>query len=271
MEKYIEQQPFSCGLSLVRNANYQYAYIDESGKVVIPFGLYSWCDPTFVCGFARVIVQRGADYKKWGIIDTLGNIVVPIKYDNIWGLRENHLDKIKAFINEKEISINLFTYKPRFLLDDLHFIASFSVDKFKSVFHVNRIDVKIDPNSKELYMQYGSNIGAVGCAFPPKAPKLSIVTNSLGDVFTLLHESEDEGKKRLEKIIYQDNIATQVPKRQGGRHHTSSDSDETDYINSNWYDPYGYIRDYNDGWGQEDVDSGLYDAYEGDYEAYYNR
>lgn len=105
MEKYIEQQPFSCGLSLVRNANYQYAYIDESGKVVIPFGLYSWCDPTFVCGFARVIVQRGADYKKWGIIDTLGNIVVPIKYDNIWGLRENHLDKKKHLSTKRKYQL----------------------------------------------------------------------------------------------------------------------------------------------------------------------
>ena len=113
MEKYIEQQPFSCGLSLVRNANYQYAYIDESGKVVIPFGLYSWCDPTFVCGFARVIVQRGADYKKWGIIDTLGNIVVPIKYDNIWGLRENHLDKIKAFIPSSSDSCNNVNTSPK--------------------------------------------------------------------------------------------------------------------------------------------------------------
>lgn len=35
--QYMEMQPFSCGLSLVRNHQYQYAYIDINNKQVIPF------------------------------------------------------------------------------------------------------------------------------------------------------------------------------------------------------------------------------------------
>lgn len=38
---------------------------------------------------------------KWGIIDTLGNVIVPFKYDKIWTLKEEYLFSIKAFTNEK--------------------------------------------------------------------------------------------------------------------------------------------------------------------------
>ena len=53
--QYTEMYQFSCGLSLVRNSQYQYAYIDYDNNIVIPFGVYSWCEPRFVCGYARVL------------------------------------------------------------------------------------------------------------------------------------------------------------------------------------------------------------------------
>lgn len=34
--QYMEMQPFSCGLSLVRNHQYQYAYIDIWNRQIIP-------------------------------------------------------------------------------------------------------------------------------------------------------------------------------------------------------------------------------------------
>ena len=43
----MEMHPFSCGLSLVRNHQYQYAYIDIWNRQIIPFGKYIWCDPHF--------------------------------------------------------------------------------------------------------------------------------------------------------------------------------------------------------------------------------
>ena len=76
--QYTEMYQFSCGLSLVRNSQYQYAYIDYDNNIVIPFGVYSWCEPRFVCGYARVLKD------KWGIINTRGDLIIPLKYDKIW-------------------------------------------------------------------------------------------------------------------------------------------------------------------------------------------
>ena len=42
--QYTKMYPFSCGLSLVRNSQYQYAYIDTLNRQIIPFGIYIWCD-----------------------------------------------------------------------------------------------------------------------------------------------------------------------------------------------------------------------------------
>ena len=38
----------------------------------------------------------------WGIIDTLGSIVAPLKYDKIWAIKEEYLFSIKAFIGDIE-------------------------------------------------------------------------------------------------------------------------------------------------------------------------
>ena len=77
---YKEMYPFSCGLSMVRNQNYGYAYINQYNQQVIPFGKYSWCDSQFVCGYARVVkYDILEETNKWGIIDTKGNIIIDIE------------------------------------------------------------------------------------------------------------------------------------------------------------------------------------------------
>lgn len=78
--QYMEMQPFSCGLSLVRNHQYQYAYIDIKNRQVIPFGKYSWCDPQFTNNYARVKLK---DNIHWGIIDNLGEIAIYPNLDYI--------------------------------------------------------------------------------------------------------------------------------------------------------------------------------------------
>lgn len=40
--QYKEMQPFSCGLSQVRNDNYQYAYINVQNVQVVSFGRFNW-------------------------------------------------------------------------------------------------------------------------------------------------------------------------------------------------------------------------------------
>lgn len=46
--QYKEMQPFSCGLSQVRNERFQYAYINAENRQVVPFGRYVWIDPAIM-------------------------------------------------------------------------------------------------------------------------------------------------------------------------------------------------------------------------------
>lgn len=260
--QYMEMQPFSCGLSLVRNHQYQYAYIDMTNKQVIPFGRYSWCDPQFVCGFARVMKYSYFEKKnKWGILDTLGNIIVPLKYDKIWTIKEEYLFSLKAFLGDKEERINLNQLTNKVIFDGLTYICTYSVEAFKELVHCEKIYVKAQPNSKQLYFIYGANIGFVSLKRIPKEPVISIVANSSGKIFPLLMEKSDIGKTTLP-------LAKATPKRTISKttsHKTSFWDYESEKMNDadGWSDPYGDEQAFYDGWSREDVESGLADAYEG--------
>ena len=113
--QYTEMNPFSCGLSLVRDDKYRYTYVNPQNKPLFPFGLYTWCDNAFCCGFARVMEYHFLlDEKKWGIINTMGQIVLPIKYDNIWTLKEDYIHAIRVSIdgNEKVIDACYAQHEP---------------------------------------------------------------------------------------------------------------------------------------------------------------
>lgn len=262
--QYMEMQPFSCGLSLVRNHQYQYAYIDIDNKTVVSFGEYSWCDPQFTCGYSRVLKER----KGWGVIDTLGKIVVPLKYDKIWALKEEYLFSIKAFIGDIEEKINLHQLANRVILDGLTYICTYSVEAFKELVNCKQLYVKKMPNTGDLYFTYGANIGFVYVKAIPKEPVISIVANSNGKIFPLLMEKSDIGKTTLSP-------AKAVSKRtipKATYHKTSFWDYESEKMNDadNWSDPYGDEQAYYGGWSREDVESGLADAYEGDVDARWN-
>lgn len=105
--KYKEMYPFSCGLSLVRNEKYQYAYINITEKQIVSFGTYIWCDPQFICGYARVKLM---DNIHWGVIDTLGKIaiypnldyILPLESFKIWG--NNNAVKIAGRYKGTEVA-----------------------------------------------------------------------------------------------------------------------------------------------------------------------
>jgi hypothetical protein len=101
----------------------------------------------------------------------------------------------------------------------------------------------------------------------PQNPVISIVVNSAGKVFPLLHEKEDVGK-----ISFEENIKLDSPKQKKYKHYyhkTSFWDYENEKMNDydNWSDPYGDEQAYYDGWSREDVESGLADAYENDLSA----
>ena len=256
---YKEMCPFSCGLSMVRNKEYGYAYVNRYNEAVVLFGKYTWCDPEFVCGYARVVKYSIIEEKdKWGIIDTMGNIVVPMEYDKIWVLKEGYLHCIKAFNGNEETRIDLFSAasKGEILLDGLNYLATYSVDDFKTTFRCSRIDVKKSDSGK-LYFTYGCNFGFVALKGIPESPVISIVANSAGKLFLLLHAKEDTGKTSFGKNygsnvkVCSNGVQSEI---HGIRNEYSSDS-------------YGDEQAYYDGWDRDDVESGLADAYEGDLSA----
>lgn len=259
--QYMEMQLFSCGLSLVRNHQYQYAYIDINNKQVIPFGKYSWCDPQFTCGFSRVMKYHSLEEKnKWGIIDTLGNIVVQLKYDKIWAIKEEYIFSLRAFLGDKEERINLHQLGNKVILDGLAYICTYSVEAFKELVHCNKLYVKAQSATRQLYFTYGANIGFVSLKGMPQEPVISIVANSNGKIFPLLMEKSDIGKTTLSP-------AKVAPKRtisKTASHKTSFWDYEFEKMNDadDWSDPYGDEQAYYGGWSREDVESGLADAYE---------
>lgn len=269
LPQYIEMQPFNCGLSLVRNHHYQYAYIDINNKPVIPFGKYTWCDPQFTCGFARVMKYHYlGETNKWGIIDTLGNIVVPLKYDKIWAMKEEFLFSLKAFLDDKEERINLHRLGYKVIFDGLNYICTYSIKAFKELVHCEKLYVKIHPNTRQLFFTYGANMGLISLKGIPKEPVISIVANSSGKVFPLLMEKSDIGKITLspEKAVFTGLISRATVRKTYFSDYESDEINDTDI----WSDSYGDEQAYYDGWSREEIESGLADAFEGEKSNYWN-
>lgn len=78
-----------------------YAVLDRKGTIVVPFGKY-WIDG-FDHGLARVC-QNG----KWGIINTKGEEVLPLVYDQIWNFYGKNRFSTKAIKDgvEKEVFLH---------------------------------------------------------------------------------------------------------------------------------------------------------------------
>lgn len=80
----------------VQNMNYQYGVINKNGNIIIPFGRYSWIDG-FDHGLARV--NKHVDDKSikevWGIINLLGEEILPLEYDEIWNFYGKNINKTR--------------------------------------------------------------------------------------------------------------------------------------------------------------------------------
>lgn len=242
--QYRDFYSFSCGVACVRDMNYHYAYIDCNNKPIVPFGKYIWIDSYFTCGYARVKGYSFFEEKEcWGIINTLGVLVVPLEYDNIWSINEKYIDNIKAYKNDKECRINLRKAEKYTILDGLKYIKTYSVDEFKAEFNVSKIFVRVNPINNFISFYYGTNIGIVANDNCMLNPVISIVCNSAGKVFTLLHNKINIGKVRIKQAKH---LA------------------QTKHIE-------GYSRDY-DSYNEYNkyVEESRLDAFEGDESNYWN-
>lgn len=80
---------------------------------------------------------------------------------------------------------------------NLTFNETLTVEQFKSVMNVSRIDVKQNPKTGKLFFTYGAKTGAVAVKGIPAHPMLSNVTGSDGETFWLLHEEGQGGAPTL--------------------------------------------------------------------------
>lgn len=257
--QYKEMNPFSCGLSLVRDDKFRYAYINPQKNTLFPFGLYAWCDNVFCCGFARVMRYNKQDKKKWGIINALGEVVLPIKYDNIWPLNENFIHSIKVSINDKEQTIDASVLAKDNSLSGLVYIKTYTIEDFKKEFGLDKIEIKVAPMTGRMFFSFHTTYGevAIGNKIPEKDMVVSIVTNAQGKMFPLLHLSKDTGASSLKKSF------CDIPSKKEMRRREE---------NYRWEDdePWEDYAEYN-GWSREDMENGLADAFEGDYDEYKSR
>ncbi len=87
----------------------------------------------------------------------------------------------------------------QFLLDGLKYIASCSVEEFKTLTHCEALEVAVNLHGGASYFTYGDHRGAVAAESLPCNPVVSVVVNSRGAIFALLHEAEDTGRSSFVK------------------------------------------------------------------------
>ena len=75
----------------------------------------------------------------------------------------------------------------------LTFGETLTVEQFKALVKVSRVDVKKNPKTGKLFFTYGAKTGAVAVKGIPSHPMLSNVTGSDGSSFWLLHEEGQGG------------------------------------------------------------------------------
>ena len=76
---------------------------------------------------------------------------------------------------------------------NLTFNQTLTVEQFKALMEVTRIDVKQNPHTGKLFFTYGAKTGAVALKGIPAHPMFSNVTGSDGSDFWLLHEEGQGG------------------------------------------------------------------------------
>ena len=171
-----------------------------------------------------------------------------------------HLDKYFFLRGKQDIQMTMETF---YFERDPNFST---ICDFKELFNCNRILVKKDPETNQLFFIYGTNIGAVAINSIPKEPMFSIVSNSNGKIFVLLTEKCDVGKTSFPpSSIKINDYSNKKGKKLASNYHKTSFWDyENEKMNDydNWSDPFGDERAFYDGWSREDVESGLADAYE---------
>ena len=87
----------------------EYGVVDFNDNIIVPFGKYDWID-AFWRGLARVKMGKGIGPgyipgTKYGIINTKGEEVVPVEYDEIWNFFAKDYPTIRLFKDNKKYQV----------------------------------------------------------------------------------------------------------------------------------------------------------------------
>ncbi len=77
--------------------------------------------------------------------------------------------------------------------NNLEFIDTLTVEQFKAEKHVDKIQVKKNPQTGKLFFTFGAKTGAVAARGVPTHPMISLVEGNDGEQFYLLHEESTGG------------------------------------------------------------------------------
>ena len=88
-----------------------YSVIDMQGNITVPPGKYDYIDGFDKCGLARVKIDGKEDISnpenstkdRWGIIDTKGTEVLPVKYDAVWAFYNKNRKSTRVMDTELEM------------------------------------------------------------------------------------------------------------------------------------------------------------------------
>lgn len=112
-------------VKVVQDTNYQWAVLDNSGNIIVPFGKFGWID-AFDRGLARV-KSIASDHEeiyyfdsdkcetiiaKWGVINEKGEIVLPLEYDTIWNFKDKPWKTIVVVKDGKQSKLPINSLNP---------------------------------------------------------------------------------------------------------------------------------------------------------------
>lgn len=103
-------------VTVIQRSDYKWGIIDSNCNVAVPFGKYAWIDG-FEKGLARVKIGHKSNAhanngNKWGIINELGEEVLPVVYDEVWNFLGKGRFSTKAVKDGVEYDIRFDELNP---------------------------------------------------------------------------------------------------------------------------------------------------------------
>lgn len=126
--------------------DYKTAVVDAGRNIVVDFGEYSFIDG-FDSGLTRVKIKD-----KWGIIDTEGEIVLAVEFDNIWNFHKKN--RTNTFVEKDGVRSNVYfndLYRPNDYSVQRNTPTCYSNDDYnRSAYDCPEYDDRLDMDQQSI-------------------------------------------------------------------------------------------------------------------------